>query len=102
MALSNEQIFAHVVGILEREFDVTAAEVTMKTDLEADLDLPLEELVPAVTPDDRRETDPGLAVPVRTEGRAHLRCHGRWSSRTGSAGAAHDDARRGRSPRTPP
>ena len=39
MALSNEQIFAHVVGILEREFDVTAAEVTMKTDLEADLDL---------------------------------------------------------------
>lgn len=39
MALSNEQIFAHVVGILEREFDVTAAEMTMKTDLEADLDL---------------------------------------------------------------
>ena len=39
MALSNEQIFAHVVGILEREFDVAAAEVTMKTDLEADLDL---------------------------------------------------------------
>ena len=39
MALSNEQIFAHVVGILEREFDVTAAEVTMKTDLEAYLDL---------------------------------------------------------------
>jgi acyl carrier protein len=39
VALSNEQIFAHVVGILEREFDVTAAEVTMKTDLEADLDL---------------------------------------------------------------
>jgi len=39
VALSNEQIFAHVVGILEREFDVTAAEMTMKTDLEADLDL---------------------------------------------------------------
>lgn len=39
MSLSNQQIFEQVVAILVREFDVTADEVTMQTDLEADLDL---------------------------------------------------------------
>jgi len=39
MSLSRQEIFSRVVAILVREFDVTAEEVTLETNLEADLDL---------------------------------------------------------------
>lgn len=37
--LSRQEIFSRVVAILVREFDVSAEEVTLETNLEADLDL---------------------------------------------------------------
>jgi len=39
MSLSNQEIFSRVVAILAREFDVSADEVSMQTNLEDDLDL---------------------------------------------------------------
>lgn len=39
MPLSRQEIFSRVVSILVREFDVSAEEVTLETNLEADLDL---------------------------------------------------------------
>ena len=39
MSLSRQEIFSRVVAILVREFDVSAEEVTLQTNLEADLDL---------------------------------------------------------------
>ena len=39
MSLSRQEIFSRVVAILVREFDVSAEEVTLETNLEADLDL---------------------------------------------------------------
>jgi len=38
MSLSEQEIFSKVVGILAREFSVAPADVSMQTDLEADLD----------------------------------------------------------------
>lgn len=39
MSLSSQEIFSRVVAILVREFDVSADEISMQTNLEADLDL---------------------------------------------------------------
>jgi acyl carrier protein len=39
MSLSRQEIFSRVVAILVREFDVSSEEVTLETNLEADLDL---------------------------------------------------------------
>ena len=39
MSLSRQEIFSRVVAILVREFDVSAEEVTLETNLEDDLDL---------------------------------------------------------------
>jgi len=39
MSLSRQEIFSRVVAILVREFDVSAQEVTLETNLEDDLDL---------------------------------------------------------------
>jgi len=38
MALSQQEIFSRVVTILAREFSVSPGDVTMQTDLQADLD----------------------------------------------------------------
>lgn len=38
MSLSQQEIFSRVVAILAREFSVSPGDVTMQTDLQADLD----------------------------------------------------------------
>jgi acyl carrier protein len=38
VSLSQQEIFSRVVGILAREFSVSPGDVTMQTDLQADLD----------------------------------------------------------------
>jgi len=59
MALSNQEIFSRVVAILVREFDVSADEISMQTNLEADLDL---DSLDAVALASWVEEDLGLAL----------------------------------------
>ena len=59
MALSSEQIFSRVVAILVREFEVSADEISMQTNLEADLDL---DSLDAVALASWVEEDLGLAL----------------------------------------
>ena len=58
-ALSNQEIFSRVVAILVREFDVSADEISMQTNLEADLDL---DSLDAVALASWVEEDLGLAL----------------------------------------
>lgn len=57
--LSSQEIFARVVAILVREFDVSADEISMQTNLEADLDL---DSLDAVALASWVEEDLGLAL----------------------------------------
>ena len=59
VALSSQEIFSRVVAILVREFDVSADEITMQTNLEADLDL---DSLDAVALASWVEEDLGLAL----------------------------------------
>jgi len=59
MSLSSEEIFSRVVAILVREFDVSADEISMQTNLEADLDL---DSLDAVALASWVEEDLGLAL----------------------------------------
>ena len=59
LALSNQEIFSRVVAILVREFDVSADEISMQTNLEADLDL---DSLDAVALASWVEEDLGLAL----------------------------------------
>ena len=59
VALSNQEIFSRVVAILVREFDVSADEISMQTNLEADLDL---DSLDAVALASWVEEDLGLAL----------------------------------------
>ena len=59
MSLSNQEIFSRVVAILAREFDVSADEVSMQTNLEDDLDL---DSLDAVALASWVEEDLGLAL----------------------------------------
>jgi acyl carrier protein len=59
VTLSNEEIFSRVVAILVREFDVSADEISLQTDLEADLDL---DSLDAVALASWVEEDLGLAL----------------------------------------
>ena len=59
MPLSSEEIFSRVVAILVREFDVSADEISMATNLEADLDL---DSLDAVALASWVEEDLGLAL----------------------------------------
>jgi acyl carrier protein len=59
VALSSQEIFSRVVAILVREFDVSAAEISMQTNLEADLDL---DSLDAVALASWVEEDLGLAL----------------------------------------
>ncbi len=58
-ALTNQEIFSRVVAILVREFDVSADEISMQTNLEADLDL---DSLDAVALASWVEEDLGLAL----------------------------------------
>jgi len=57
--LSSQEIFSRVVAILVREFDVSADEISMQTNLEADLDL---DSLDAVALASWVEEDLGLAL----------------------------------------
>ncbi|MEX2207945.1 MAG: phosphopantetheine-binding protein [Myxococcota bacterium] len=59
VALSSQEIFSRVVAILVREFDVSADEISMQTNLEADLDL---DSLDAVALASWVEEDLGLAL----------------------------------------
>lgn len=59
VALSSQEIFSRVVTILVREFDVSADEISMQTNLEADLDL---DSLDAVALASWVEEDLGLAL----------------------------------------
>ena len=59
MSLSSQEIFSRVVAILVREFDVSADEISMQTNLEADLDL---DSLDAVALASWVEEDLGLAL----------------------------------------
>ena len=59
MSLSSQEIFSRVVAILVREFDVSADEISMQTNLEADLDL---DSLDAVALASWIEEDLGLAL----------------------------------------
>jgi acyl carrier protein len=59
VSLSNPEIFSRVVAILVREFDVSADEISMQTNLEADLDL---DSLDAVALASWVEEDLGLAL----------------------------------------
>ena len=59
VSLSSQEIFSRVVAILVREFDVSADEISMQTNLEADLDL---DSLDAVALASWVEEDLGLAL----------------------------------------
>jgi acyl carrier protein len=59
VVLSNQEIFSRVVAILVREFDVSADEISLQTNLEADLDL---DSLDAVALASWVEEDLGLAL----------------------------------------
>jgi acyl carrier protein len=59
VSLSSQEIFSRVVAILVREFDVSANEISMQTNLEADLDL---DSLDAVALASWVEEDLGLAL----------------------------------------
>jgi acyl carrier protein len=59
VALSSQEIFSRVVAILVREFDVSADEISMQTNLESDLDL---DSLDAVALASWVEEDLGLAL----------------------------------------
>ncbi len=59
MSLSSQEIFSRVVAILVREFGVNADDISMETDLEADLDL---DSLDAVALASWVEDDLGLAL----------------------------------------